>query len=31
MIMGQDSRVLALFVKFLYPRINIDYIAGVAQ
>jgi hypothetical protein len=29
--MGQDFRVLALFVKFLYPRINNDYIAGVAQ
>jgi hypothetical protein len=29
--MGQDFRVLALFVKFLYPRIYIDFIAGVAQ
>jgi hypothetical protein len=29
--MGQDSRVLALFVKFIYPGINNNYIAGVAQ
>jgi hypothetical protein len=29
--MGQNFRVLALFVKFLYTRININYIAGAAQ